>query len=443
MKAGPLSLVLVAYQCGPDMGSVSQIGWHWFVHLVRKGHVVTLVTHVRNRPAIESALDSMPDLRPQSQVIYIDTEWLAGPLYRLARRLFPRSEHGVFMVSQLDYFAFDFAAVRSLREMMHGGKKWDLVHIVTPVTTSAPSRLHKLGLPVVRGPLNCGLPVPSGFASVMKQDSMHLAKLRVLPKLLDQLLGSLRSCSAILVATRATLAAIPESARSKCVPMLENAIDPGCFQPGQAPLPPGQGQPLRLTFVGRLVPVKALPLLLKAMAMVKAEGYEVVLDVAGDGPMRAQWTREAASLGLEGDVQWLGAVAHDQVSRVMARGHLFCLPSVRESGGAVLLEAMACERAVLALNFGGPAEIVDSEVGWLIPAANEQTAVAGMVEALKEAFSHPQALREKACAGRRRVEALHTWDARVKLAESAYQQAMHAHARELIKGLPQQGLGQS
>jgi len=47
----------------------------------------------------------------------------------------------------------------------------------------------------------------------------------------------------------------------------------------------------------------------------------------------------------------------------MARCHVFCLPSVRESGGAVLLEAMACARPVIAVGFGGPAEIVDDAVG--------------------------------------------------------------------------------
>ena len=98
-------LLLVAYQCGPGMGSVSQIGWEWYSRLAAE-QAVTLVTHVRNRAALEAAGAPLPG----TEIIYIDTEWFAGPLYRLACRLFPRSEHSVFLVSSLDYFIFDYSA---------------------------------------------------------------------------------------------------------------------------------------------------------------------------------------------------------------------------------------------------------------------------------------------------------------------------------------------
>ena len=141
--AGEAELLLVAYQCGPGLGSVSQLGWQWFTGLAAR-RAVCLVTHVRNRDAIESA----PDKPAAARVIYIDTEWFAGPLYRLARRLFPRSEHAVFMLSQLDWFVFDAVALRRLRRERQAGAAWRLLHLVTPVTVSAPTRLHRLGLPV-------------------------------------------------------------------------------------------------------------------------------------------------------------------------------------------------------------------------------------------------------------------------------------------------------
>ena len=57
--AGEAELLLVAYQCGPGLGSVSQLGWQWFTGLAaRRG--VCLVTHVRNRSAIEAAPDRPP-----------------------------------------------------------------------------------------------------------------------------------------------------------------------------------------------------------------------------------------------------------------------------------------------------------------------------------------------------------------------------------------------
>src|SRR6185503_9918067 len=86
-------VLLAAYQCGPGMGSVSQIGWEWYSRLSRRV-AVTLITHIRNREALEAAGAPFND----SEIIYIDTEWFAGPLYRLAKKIFPASEHSVFLV---------------------------------------------------------------------------------------------------------------------------------------------------------------------------------------------------------------------------------------------------------------------------------------------------------------------------------------------------------
>jgi hypothetical protein len=75
------------------MGSVSQIGWEWYSRLSRR-IPVTLVTHIRNRAALERAGAPLPG----SEVRFIDTEWFAGPLYRIASKIFPNSQHSVLMV---------------------------------------------------------------------------------------------------------------------------------------------------------------------------------------------------------------------------------------------------------------------------------------------------------------------------------------------------------
>jgi len=409
------AVLLVAYQCGHGMGSVSQIGWQWFTGMAARREVC-LVTHERNRAAIEAA----PDRPAGARVIYIDTEWFAGPLYRLSKKLFPKSEHAVFTLSQLDWFVFDAVALRTLKRERRAGANWKLLHLVTPVTVSAPTRLHRLGLPVVRGPLNCGLPVPAGFAELMREDSMGLAKLRFLPRLVEAVFGSLRHSRAVLVATAATRAALPAAVQARSTAMLENAVDPERFAPAPPLAPPGNGRPLRLSFVGRLVPVKALPLLLQAMARLRAEGRATLLEVVGDGPMAAPWRAEAEKLGLADRVYWLGARDAQGVAEVMRASHVFCLPSVRESGGAVLLEAMACGRPVIGMDFGGPAEVVDAAVGWKVPATNAAVAVDGLAAALREAFDDPAAAAARGAVARQRVLERYTWDAKMRETEALY-----------------------
>ena len=415
---GP-AVLLVAYQCGPGLGSVSQIGWHWFTGMARR-RPVCLVTHVRNRAAIEAA----PDRPAGARVIYIDTEWFAGPLYRLSKRLFPRSEHGVFLLSQLDWFVFDAVARRTLRRERAAGAPWKLIHVVTPVSVSATTTLHRVGLPVVRGPLNSGLPVPPGFASLMREDAMGLSRLRVLPRMAEAVSGSLRRSASVLVATAATQAALPRAAQARSTAMLENAVDAQRFVPPLERRLRAADEALRVSFVGRLVPVKALPLLLQAIARLRSEGREVMLDVAGDGPMAGPWRDEARALGIEAQVRWHGALDADAVAALIGRSDVFCLPSVRESGGAVLLEAMACARPVIGMAFGGPAEIVDDAVGWRVAMPDADAAVDGLAHALREAHDDPANAEARGRRGRQRVLEHHTWPARIAAVERIYAAAL-------------------
>ena len=408
-------LLLVAYQCGPGMGSVSQIGWEWYARLSRENEV-TLVTHVRNRAALMAAGAPLVG----SEILFVDTEWFAGPLYRFARRLFPRSEHSVFLLSSLDYFVFDWSAFRMLREKLTAGRSWQLLHRVTPVTLAAPTWLGRLGLPTVIGPLNSGLNDPKGFGKIMRQESTWLVRLRELGHILDHLIGSSRHAARILTASKATLRGVPQRYRNRCLSMIENGVELSRFTATPWPAPPGRAMPLKILFVGRLIPVKALDLLLGALARLIAAEHAVELTVVGDGPMRKEWETCAALAGLGPRVRFAGNLPMDEVARHMQQCHVFCLPSVRESGGAVLLEAMASARPVIAMNFGGPGELVDAEVGALIELNTPEQVTVELAETLRSVITHPQQWLRRGQAGRRRVESLHSWSAKVAAANTLY-----------------------
>ncbi len=412
-------LLLSAYQCGPGMGSVSQIGWHWYSRLVRR-LPVTLVTHVRNRPALDAVGAPLPD----SEVIYIDTEWFAGPLYRLAARLFRQSQHAVFLVSSADFYMYDAAALKELRRRRAAGAAWDIVHAVTPVSPMAATRLHKLGRPVVLGPWNGGLGNPAHFPDIMRADAAWLYPLRKLGGWVDALAGSSRNAAAILTATQATLESIAPRHRPRCVPMLENGVDLNVFSPGPWPDPPGPNRPLRLAFVGRLVPFKGIAMLLEAMQRVAGEmAVEAVL--VGGGPLEADLRAEAAARGLADRVRFITEnLPATAVAAEMRAAHLFCLPSVRESGGAVLLEAMACARPVTAVAFGGPAEIVDDAVGRALPASGREAVVSGLVEAFRDVVAQPEAWRARGEEGLRRARERYGWEAKIDAAVALYRRLL-------------------
>jgi glycosyltransferase involved in cell wall biosynthesis len=210
--------------------------------------------------------------------------------------------------------------------------------------------------------------------------------------------------------------------------MVENGIDLQRFRDSDWPPSPSSTRALRVLFVGRLVPFKGVGMLLDAAARVARSGQPIEVTVVGSGPMEQAWRAQAAALGIDALVRFTGALPVEQVAAEMARCHVFCLPSVRESGGAVLLEAMACARPVIAIGFGGPAEIVDDEVGRLLAPVSAEQVTADLAAVLADVFSDPEQWRQRGVAGRRRAARRFSWPAKVADATVLYDELAGAGA---------------
>jgi glycosyltransferase involved in cell wall biosynthesis len=406
------NVLLCAYQCGLGLGSVSQIGWEWYSRLAQR-IPLTLVTHSRNREALTNNGAPLAN----SEVRYIDTEWFAGPLYRLASRLFRSSQHSVFLVSSLDFYLYDWQALRELRRL--SGRPWNLIHAVTPVSPIAATRLYRLGLPLIVGPWNGGLSSPTTFPEIMRQDAAWLYPLRSVGVWINALTGCTRKAARILSATKATTESLPRSCRSRVRSLLENGVDLSLFQATDWNPAPSSETPLQVIFVGRLVPFKGISMLLEALEWVHDE-IAIRLSVVGEGPLRESLQREVNDRGLAGIVEFTGNLGLRQVATRMRQAHLFCLPSVRESGGAVLLEAMACALPVTAVAYGGPAEIVDDQVGRLLSAQGREAVVHDLMSVFHDVVRQPEIWRLKGLAGRQRAVEQYGWDAKIGHALTIY-----------------------
>ncbi len=413
-----IKVLVSAYQCGTNMGSVSQIGWEWYSRLSNSCDV-TLLTHVRNRPALTAANAPLAN----SNILFIDTEWFAGPLYRFAESCFPNSEHPKFLIASLDFFVYDRLAVRLTRQLLKSGQSWDIVHAVTPVSPLAATGLHNLGIPLVLGPWNGGLASPTTFPEIMKAESKWLYPVRNVGRLLDAWIGSTHKAALILTATRSTLAGIPLRFHAKCRFMLENGVDLNLFKPTPWPQEPSITHPLQIVFVGRLLPFKGVAMLLEAL---KSLDFPVHLTVVGEGSERAQLESLTAELGIVKKVLFTGNLPLHEVAQIMQQAHVFCLPSVRESGGAVLLEAMAVGRPVIAIDFGGPAEIVDEGVGVKLPATGKAAVIQGLIEQFESVRQQPELWKARGLEGRHRVETSYSWDAKIAGALALYSELLES-----------------
>lgn len=144
------------------------------------------------------------------------------------------------------------------------------------------------------------------------------------------------------------------------VPETRLAIIPNFSRltPAAAPRPPARTAPT-VGSVGRLVRKKGFDVLLLAVARLRAEGLELRLQLAGDGPERTSLVKLAADLGLNERACFMGWA--DDVAAALAGVDLFVLPSREEPFGIVVLEAMALGIPIVASRTAGPLEILDAD----------------------------------------------------------------------------------
>src|SRR5690606_34125576 len=132
-------------------------------------------------------------------------------------------------------------------------------------------------------------------------------------------------------------------------------IDPQRFH-AAGRTPPSQIDPLRILFVGRLVPYKGADMVLEAVATSPFLRSRVEVTLVGDGPQRGELESFVRTAGLRDSVRFTGQLPQDQVVEHFRRSCIFAFPSVREFGGAVVMEAMACGLPCVVLDHGGPSE---------------------------------------------------------------------------------------
>lgn len=136
----------------------------------------------------------------------------------------------------------------------------------------------------------------------------------------------------------------------------------------------------RLLCVGRLIPVKGHLVLLRALAQARTQIPELVLDLAGLGPLEPALRAYVRELRLTDAVRFLNFVS--PVQRAIEDAAIVVVPSLGEGFGMVALEAMERARPVIASDVGGLPEIVEDGISGLVVPAGDAEALADAIVAL-------------------------------------------------------------
>jgi glycosyltransferase involved in cell wall biosynthesis len=414
MTVRRLRVLLLAEAANPELTSVALIGWRMATAL-REVADLQVVTELRNRPAILAA-----GWREGEDFTAIDNRAAQGGAWRLAQALGARSGLAWSLttgLATLAYPAFEAAVWARFRDRLRAGE-FDLVHRLTPVTPNAPSpiagHLARLGIPLVIGPVNGGLPWPGGFPELRGAERDRWSALRPLARLDPRLAATWRQAALVLVGSRQAGKDVRGAGRVAWAP--ENGVDPQVFV-GPPPALRRAGEPLRCAFVGRLVPLKGVDLILAALAAVPG----ATLTVIGEGPERPRLEALAQDPALTGRVTFTGSLPHHQIAGTLQGHHLFAFPSLREFGGGAVAEAMACGLVPVVADYGGPPELVPEGCGLRLPMPERATLIAGLAAAISALADDDRRRLAMATAAHAHAHATLTWSGKARILARAWQ----------------------
>jgi glycosyltransferase involved in cell wall biosynthesis len=406
-----LRVCIVADSASVKFGGEAILPYHYFRLLSRRGVETWLVVHDRTRPELDAALPEYRD-----RILYTPDLWLHKALLRVSASL-PRRVSGstLGLLSLLITQSYQKRLIRELVQQVG----IDIIHQPVPVSPRMPSLICDLGAPVVIGPLNGGMNYPPAFTSE-ESSATHIivAVARGLSGLVNRLLpGKLRAAT-ILVANHRTRDALPPGVRGKILELVENAVDLETWMPAPA-APTSPPKFNQFLFLGRLVDWKRLDIVLHAMVKVP----QATLLVVGDGAMRSAWEQLSRELQIADRVHFLGWQPQVDCARYLAQSRALVLPSIYECGGAVVLEAMASARPVIATRWGGPADYLDQSCGFLVEPAGQPEMIEQFASAMEMLLADPAMALRMGAAGQRRVQDHFNWQRKIDAIQKIYKEA--------------------
>ncbi len=260
--------------------------------------------------------------------------------------------------------AYLAAARRGLDHVLASWGRPDIIHahVVLPAGWAATRLGREHGIPVV-------LTEHSGPFAMHTRTPYQRAKVR----------ETLRGLDAAIAVGPTLQGELKALCSDLDVTVIGNVINSRFFVPCAASREMRAGPTVRFLSVALLSEGKGLAYLVRATSILLQQGlgsFEIV--IGGDGPDRPRLEKMAWSMGIAQHFRFLGMLSPSEVRDWMQHADVFVLPSLHESFGVVLGEAMACGLPVISTRCGGPQFVVTPDTGILVDVADAEALAGAM-----------------------------------------------------------------
>ena len=373
----PMRIAYVTETYPPELNGVSLTVERTVRYLRARGHIVELI---RPRQPGEARLDAGDELR---------TAGCAIPVYRELR--------------------FGLAGVGALRRRFERTRP-ELVHLATP---------GPLGWAALAAARSLAIPTTSDFRTNFHQYSRYYG----LGAFATPVLGLLRRfhnlTARTFVPTRATARELA-AAGFHNLTMVGRGVDTERFAPARRSAAlrrewQAESAPV-LLMVGRVAAEKNVELGLRAFEGARRRRPDLRLVVVGDGPARSRL--QAA----HPDARFVGVQRGAELAAHYASADLFLFPSLSDTFGNVVLEALASGLPVASFAVAAAADHVVDGVSGRLAAPGDEAAFVAAVESLTAPESPLPPMRDAALAAARRA----TWPEVLARFEARLEDTVHA-----------------
>lgn len=372
-------ILLSAFACDPTKGSELGNGWNWAIGLQKAGYEVHCLTRQKGRIGIEGF-----EPAPHLKFIYVTL-----PLGM--EKLYGSSNIGMYIY----YILWQWFAYRKAR-LLHRKYKYGLVHHVTWGSLQMGSFMYKLKAPFVFGPAGGGQQAPTAFKKYFlnhwssEERRARIADLMI--KFNPAFKGMLRRAKVVLVSNLESYELAKRSGGKNVELSLDSALSEDFFPKQFSPKVADKGR-LKLLWVGRFMPRKGLLLVMDVLNELK-EYKGITLTVVGDGEMRDAFLAKIEEYDLHQKVKWVGSVPFKDVTEFYGKHDLFFFTSLRDSGPAQLIEAMAYGLPIVTLNLHGQGMIVGDQTGFRCSIVSPDRAIAELKETLIRLYNEPSQITQ-------------------------------------------------
>jgi glycosyltransferase involved in cell wall biosynthesis len=395
------------------------------VRQLARFHEVWVLTHPLQRASIQQTLAHSPC--PNLRFEYVSLpDWLE-PLISI--------QGGIQLYAYLWQWRAYFAARRLHREF-----QFDVFHHVTYANDWMASFIGALlPVPYIRGPGGGAQRIPKQFLGGFSRRNRFWERVRAAGQWLFRhdpffILGQ-RRARAILVCAPEAMDAIPRKLRAKAQLFPVNGITSEDLAAARAASEstnePHPGKSIfHVLTAGKLLQLKGFDLAIQAFQKFSEKFPDGEFTIIGDGPERLRLESLIRELHLEETVRIEPWMTRVELLRRMASCDVFLFPSLRDGGGAVVVEAMAAAKPVVCLDVAGPGMHGNEQCGIKFRPSSPGQAVRDLAAALEQLYGDEKLRRRMGQAARERAEQAYHWDRHGERMLEIYENALGSPHQE-------------